>query len=175
MSRVASCRGRAASRPRVPEKIFVTARRRSQPVFDRLLRTDVRALRENRTANANVAYDLAGMPRARVLLIGLAACGRLGFDAVPPDDFASGGHLGTRFDPGRGMIVLGEGGGCDGSATNCAELDASWAPQWDRVVGYWRFEGVGNLADGDVITAIVGPDGVASNADGAGTSYGSGK
>ncbi len=42
------------------------------------------------------------------------------------------------------VLALGNAGGCDATATNCASFDASWVPQWGNLLGYWGFEGTTN-------------------------------
>ena len=51
-------------------------------------------------------------------------------------DFASGTHLGTEYS--GSALTLGSAGGCDATATNCAELDESWTPQYSSLIGYWK-------------------------------------
>jgi hypothetical protein len=59
---------------------------------------------------------------------------------------ASGVIMGTLTDPAYSGLKLGNGGGCNGSSSDCAkqdaaeiyELSSSWAPQWNNIVGYWK-------------------------------------
>jgi hypothetical protein len=52
-------------------------------------------------------------------------------------DFTSGSSLGTLYS--GGVLTSGNSGGCNGSTTNCAELEASWTPQYSNIVAYWKF------------------------------------
>ena len=63
-------------------------------------------------------------------------------------DFASGSAVGVAYSGGK--LGLGSGGGCDGTSTNCAELDSSWTPQWASLAGYWKLNessGTSSIAD----------------------------
>lgn len=61
------------------------------------------------------------------------------------------------------------------TTTNTAELDASWAPQWNRLVGYWKLNGSGGIAHSAPVSAVIGNNGTASNVNGAGMSYETGQ
>ncbi len=52
-----------------------------------------------------------------------------------------------------------------------AELDSSWTPHWNNLVGYWNMNGSGTIADVATINASVGSNGTASNANGSGMTY----
>jgi len=55
-----------------------------------------------------------------------------------------GSFVGATFSTlqdGSSGVKLGTGGGCDGSSTNCSELDSSWTPQWASLVSYWKMNG----------------------------------
>jgi alpha-tubulin suppressor-like RCC1 family protein/fibronectin type 3 domain-containing protein len=58
----------------------------------------------------------------------------------------------------------------DPSIVNSAgELDGNWTPQYSNLVGYWKMNGTSgsSLAQGTVIPASVGPDGIFQNANGS--------
>jgi hypothetical protein len=76
--------------------------------------------------------------RAALLFLGLAACGRFGFDtdtdlSHPPD------------------------------APACGALDASWTPAWSSLIEYEPFDGSGAIANNATVKAVVGDDGIAYN------------
>lgn len=76
--------------------------------------------------------------------------------------FGGGTHLGTVWSTAKSALVLGAGGGCTGSSTNCSELDASWTPKYSEIAGYWKFNGTGTTAIGDLIPATIGVDGISA-------------
>ena len=89
-------------------------------------------------------------------------------------------QLGVIADPATGYYRLGNAGGCDGSATNCTttimplrEVDSSWTPQYSQIVGYWKFNGSGSIANSTSIAAAIGPNATSVNVNGSGMSYAS--
>ena len=46
---------------------------------------------------------------------------------------------------------------------NCAELDASWTPQYAGIVAYWQLNGTGSLSTSDTIPATEGASGTSTN------------
>ena len=53
------------------------------------------------------------------------------------------------------------------STTASGELSALWTPQYDKIIGYWKLNGTAssNIAQGTVIPATIGADGVFQNAN----------
>jgi len=89
------------------------------------------------------------------------------FDYLDDDNnvrgFAGGVHKGT--DASSGNLVL-------SSNTNTSELDNSWTPDYNNIVGYWNMNGAtGVIADGEMLSGSVGPDGTLKNSNAAGFSY----
>ena len=89
--------------------------------------------------------------------------------------FAGGTGVGVVMDASAGYLRLGSAGGCDARTTNCSELDASWTPKYGSLVGYWKLNGSGSIADGQSIAATVGAPLVAHNADGSGMAFAPGR
>jgi len=82
---------------------------------------------------------------------------------------AGGTHYGTIWSNSKSALILGSGGGCNGSTGNCSELDASWTPKYDDIVGYWKFNGSGATTAGQAIPATIGADGISVHGAHAGT------
>ncbi len=80
----------------------------------------------------------------------------------------TGGFMGWADD-----IVL--TGTINNAQTNNAELAADWTPQYSSIVGYYKFEGVGSIANSATVTATIGSNLTASNSDGNGLMYVAGK
>jgi hypothetical protein len=79
-------------------------------------------------------------------------------------DFASGAHTGTTYTGGG--LTLSNSGTCNGLSTNCSELDSSWTPKWDDIIGYWKLD-ESPASNGTVVAAKVGSDGVLRTNNGA--------
>lgn len=77
------------------------------------------------------------MRLALAMLVMLAGCGRVGFDA----EIDSAIH----------------------SVPACRALDASWTPQWSSLIEYEPFDGSGAIANGAHVPAKLGQDGIATN------------
>ena len=88
--------------------------------------------------------------------------------------FSAGTGYGVQLD-GNGYLRLGNAGGCDATTTNCSELDTSWTPRYGNIVGYWKLNGSGPIANNAVVPATIGPNLTAKNSDGAGMAYVPGK
>jgi hypothetical protein len=77
-------------------------------------------------------------------------------------DWAQGTSSGVVFetlaDGVTQVFKLGDDGNCDGYASNCSELDSSWAPEWDNIVGYWKL----NESNGATTAIDSGPVGTNS-------------
>lgn len=58
-------------------------------------------------------------------------------------DFSSrtfgGSVYGTLSDGTLTGLKLGSAGGCDGTSTNCSEMDSTWTPKWTSLQAYYRF------------------------------------
>jgi len=62
--------------------------------------------------------------------------------------FGGGTKVGVQWNTNSiNKLILGPDTDCDGNMsegetvyTNCAELDASWTPQWSSLVGYWKMD-----------------------------------
>lgn len=80
--------------------------------------------------------------------------------------FMNGTLTGAQWDTTNSVVRL-------NTSTNTAELDASWAPQWSSLVGYWKLNGSGTINTNDSVAATVGTNGVANNA--GSFSYAAGK
>lgn len=76
---------------------------------------------------------------------------------------------------GTNSVKLANVGGCDATSTNCSELNSSWTPGWASITGYWQLNGAGAIANSATVSATVGPTGTASNANGSGMTYSTGK
>ncbi len=85
-----------------------------------------------------------------------------------------GVSYGTLSDSTSGLR-LGASGSCDGASTNCSTLERSWTPKYGNLVGYWKLDGSGAIADGAPIPATVGTNGTVLNTGGAAMSYVTGK
>ncbi len=91
-------------------------------------------------------------------------------------NFAAGTMSGVQYDATNGYLRLGTTAGCDATVTNCAELDASWAPQYSKLTSYYKFNGtIGTIANGASITGALGPNLTAYNVNGTGMAYVAGK
>jgi hypothetical protein len=65
---------------------------------------------------------------------------------------ASGVVMGALTDGLHQGIKLGNGGTCDGSSTNCSELDSTWTPNWSNIVAYWKLnEASGTTGSGSIV------------------------
>jgi hypothetical protein len=85
--------------------------------------------------------------------------------------FNLGTMTGTTWDNATSVVRLDQAG----SATDL-ELDPTWTPAWSNIVGYWKMNGtVGSIANTAIIPATVGANAVASNANGTGMAYTTGK
>ena len=63
-----------------------------------------------------------------------------------------------------------------GTAASNRELDSSWSPATDKLIGYWKLNGTaGPIVDGDLVPAALGPNGTASNSNSSGLNYGTGR
>jgi hypothetical protein len=60
----------------------------------------------------------------------------------------SGVVYSTLSDGTSNGLKLGNSGGCDGTAKNCASLESSWVPKWSALVGYWQMENNWNDSNG---------------------------
>ena len=64
---------------------------------------------------------------------------------------------GLMWDANRKTIRLGSGNSCDGTVTNCVgELDASWIPQAESLVSYWKMNNSGNDSKGSNNGTVAG-------------------
>lgn len=66
------------------------------------------------------------------------------FDQVVNDfsqGYGTGVVYGTLSDGTSTGLRIGNANGCDGTTTNCLELDPSWTPQYSSLVGYWKLNG----------------------------------
>lgn len=74
---------------------------------------------------------------------------------------------------GQGFTAGGAGGGATylGWSNNSGEFNSSWTPRYANIVSYFRLNGTGAIANGATVTATIGPNGTASNVDGANMSY----
>jgi hypothetical protein len=71
--------------------------------------------------------------------------------------FNLGNLNGVTYDTANSFLRLGNAGGCNGSTTNCSELDSSWTPEWPNLVGYWSFDGtLGAITDGTTLPSVMG-------------------
>ena len=86
---------------------------------------------------------------------------------VASGGFMNGTLAGVQWDNPNSYVRL-------NTTTNNAELDASWTPQWSNLVGYWKLNGSGAVANASAITATIGSNGVAANANGLGLAHASG-
>lgn len=82
--------------------------------------------------------------------------------------FGGATMTGVQWDNSNGYMRL-------DTATNNAELDPSWTPQWSSLFGYWKLNGSGSIANGATVPATIGPNGTARNANGTGMVYADGK
>lgn len=83
--------------------------------------------------------------------------------------FGGGTHTGTTYL--SGVLTLGHAGGCDATSTNCAELDKSWTPHWDNLIGYWKMdEASWNGTVGEVVDSSGNGNHGVTNGDPATTS-----
>ena len=126
------------------------------------------------TAGTGASY---GLSNAQTLTL---AGGTVALTAADQADtnstqFGLGQGTGAVYDSGKNVLRLGTANGCSGLATNCATLDATWAPQYSNLLGYWRFDGSGSIANNASIPAVVGPSLTAHNANGTGMAYVTGK
>jgi hypothetical protein len=98
-----------------------------------------------------------------------------GTDQTDDDNTASGfggGILsGASWDATNGYLRLAQ----TGSPTNRAELDPSWTPNYANILGYWKLDGSGSIADAATIPAAIGTAGTTKNPNGTGMSYSTGK
>ena len=93
--------------------------------------------------------------------------------------FAGGSFTGIAFntlsDGVSTGLKLASDGTCNGATTNCNELNASWTPQYSSLIGYWKLNGSGSITNGASVPAVVGSNGTASNSNGTGLVYATGK
>ena len=82
--------------------------------------------------------------------------------------FGGGTHTGTQFVSGRLSLA-------SGSDAQSQDLAASWTPKWSSVVGYWKLDGSGSIANGATVTAAVGTNGTVTNTNGSGMAYRTGE
>lgn len=80
--------------------------------------------------------------------------------------FLNGALNGVQWDGVGGVVRL-------NSLTNTSDLDSSWTPAWNNLIGYWKLNGSGSISTNDSLTATVGTHGVANSA--GAFSYSAGK
>lgn len=78
--------------------------------------------------------------------------------------FGGGTMTGVQWDAVKGVVRL-------QTTTNNAELDSSWAPRADRLVGAWSLNGSGAIANNATVAASAGSALTALNANGTGLAY----
>jgi len=102
-------------------------------------------------------------------------CRLTGTDQVDDDNtatgFAGGTLSGVSWDATNTDVRLAQ----TGTPTNTAEFDASWTPNYSSILGYWKLNGSGSIANNAAVPAAIGTAGVATNANGTGMSYSAGK
>jgi len=89
-------------------------------------------------------------------------------NATPTDDSYSGNDFlaanlsGVKWDAANRALAL-------DPLNDDGELNSNWTPQYDHLVGYWKLNGTAEstVAQGAVIPASFGPDGVFQNSNGS--------
>ena len=63
-----------------------------------------------------------------------------------------------------------------GTGTSNIELDSSWTPAWNSIVGYWKLNGFGSInTASNNIPATIGSPGSSTNSNNSGMTYSTGK
>jgi trimeric autotransporter adhesin len=121
------------------------------------------------SAGTDAAYSFSDATRLQ-LSGGLVRL--VGSDQTDSDDstahFGSATMSGLEWDNSNGLIRL-------NTTTNNMEMDATWTPSWGNLVGYWKLNGSGAIANNATIAATVGTSATAKNTNGAGMAYQSGQ
>ncbi len=52
----------------------------------------------------------------------------------------SGVNYGLLADGSSSGLKLSNNGGCNGSSTNCSQLDSTWTPRYGNLLGYWKMD-----------------------------------
>ncbi len=125
---------------------------------------------------------LSTLSGCTVQLISARPSTSTGSPSTPAVALGSAALVGAAWDSGGSIFRLGSSGGCDGTLASCAsgvptlaEINSTWTPHYANIVGYWKLEGTGSIADAANIPATIGPDGTADNIDGLGMAYSTGQ
>jgi hypothetical protein len=91
------------------------------------------------------------------------------FDGLSTGAADAGVDVDAALSDGSFADATPDAGEADGPIVS--ELDPSWTPKWDKIVLYLKFNGSGTLATGDRVSATVGRNATAFNANGTGLAY----